>query len=135
VGAIKRGEQDKLYLGNLKAKRDWGHAWDYVEGMWLMLQQDKPDDYVLATGHTRTVRQFVEAAFAHAELPLVWNGDIGMIGNRAVVQIDPIYYRPLEVDTLIGDASKAREVLGWAPKISFDQMVKEMIEHDSAVLS
>ncbi len=116
---IKLGLQDKLYLGNLDARRDWGYARDYVEAMWLMLQADEPDDYVVATGETRSIREFLDAAFGH--LGIDW---------QKHVEIDPRYFRPAEVDLLLGDASKAREKLGWAPKVSFEQMVKIMIDSD-----
>ena len=116
---IKLGLQDKLYLGNLDARRDWGYAKDYVEAMWLMMQAGEPDDYVIATGETRSVRQFLDAAFALVDLD--W---------KPYVDIDPRYYRPAEVDTLLGDASKARQRLGWAPKVSFQEMLKIMIDHD-----
>jgi GDPmannose 4,6-dehydratase len=119
VGRIKYGLQDSLYLGNLDAKRDWGFAGDYVEAMWLMLQQDEPDDYVIATGETRSVREFAERAFAAADLDY-----------RDYVKIDPRYYRPAEVDLLLGDSTKARSALGWAPKTSFDQLVTAMVSHD-----
>jgi GDPmannose 4,6-dehydratase len=111
--------QDKLYLGNLDAKRDWGFAGDYVEAMWLMLQQDTPDDYVIATGETRSVREFVEPVFA--ALDLRW---------QDYVETDPRYFRPTEVDCLLGDASKARRVLAWKPRASFDGLVSMMVEHD-----
>jgi GDPmannose 4,6-dehydratase len=116
---IKEGLQDKLYLGNLDAKRDWGFAGDYVEAMWLMLQQEKPDDYVVATGETHSVRELVEHAFA--ELELDW---------QKHVEIDQRYLRPTEVDVLQGNASKARRVLGWRPKVGFAQLIKMMIAHD-----
>ena len=119
VGRIKHGLQDKLYLGNLEAKRDWGFAGDFVEAMWLMLQQDTPDDYVVATGAAYSVKQLCEAAFA--EVGLNW---------QQYVEIDPRYYRPAEVDNLQGDASKARSKLGWAPKVGFKDLVKMMVEHD-----
>jgi GDPmannose 4,6-dehydratase len=119
AGRIKVGLQDKLYLGNLEAKRDWGYAGDYVEAMWLMLQQDAPDDYVIATGETRSVRDFVEAAFDG--LGLDW---------REHVETDPRYFRPTEVDCLLGDSSKARRQLGWKPRVSFDELVSMMVEHD-----
>ncbi|MEO8178441.1 MAG: GDP-mannose 4,6-dehydratase [Deltaproteobacteria bacterium] len=119
VARIKHGVQDKLFLGNLDAKRDWGFAGDYVEGMWRMLQQEKPDDYVLATGETYSVRQFLDEAFALVELD--W---------QRYVQVDPRYFRPAEVDLLLGDASKARERLGWAPKVGFKQLVRMMVEAD-----
>jgi len=116
---IKEGIQDKLFLGNLDAKRDWGFAGDYVEAMWLMLQQDEPDDYVVATGETKSVREFVEETFALLDLD--WH---------KYVEVDPRYFRPAEVDLLLGDASKAANELGWRPKVSFRQLVKMMVEHD-----
>jgi GDPmannose 4,6-dehydratase len=116
---IKLGLQEKLYLGNLDAKRDWGHAEDYVEAMWLMLQQDEPGDYVVATGESHSVREFVEAVFER--LSLDW---------QQYVEIDPRYLRPAEVDFLQGDASKARRVLGWRPRVTFDDLVDRMIRHD-----
>src|SRR5215472_1397704 len=119
VGRIKEGLQEKLFLGNLEAKRDWGFAGDYVEAMWLMLQQPEPDDYVVATGETYSVRDFVERAFA--ELNLDW---------QRYVEIDPRYLRPTEVDVLQGDAAKARERLGWRPKVDFAGLVKMMVAHD-----
>lgn len=119
VTRIREGLQDKLYLGNLDAKRDWGFAGDYVEAMWLMLQQDKPDDYVIATGQTRTIREFLDLAFE--QLGLDWHN---------YVEIDPGYLRPAEVDLLQGDSSKARNLLGWRPKVSFEQLVAMMIESD-----
>jgi GDPmannose 4,6-dehydratase len=119
IGRIKLGLQDKVYLGNLDASRDWGFAGDYVEGIWAMLQHDTPDDFVLATGEMHTVREFAEAAFAEAELN--WQDH---------VEFDPRYLRPTEVDALKGDPSKARKVLGWTPKVSFDGLVTMMVEHD-----
>lgn len=119
VAHIVTGLQDKLYLGNLEAKRDWGYAREYVEAMWLMLQQAKPDDYVVATGESHSVREFLEAAFAHAGLD--W---------RKHVEIDPNYYRPTEVDLLVGDASKAKKQLGWEPKTKFNDLVKLMVDAD-----
>jgi GDPmannose 4,6-dehydratase len=136
VAAIKHGLQDRLFLGNLDAARDWGHARDYVEGMWLILQQAEPDDYVLATGKSHTVREFVEKAFAHAGRKLVWRGSgkdeqgVDAADGRVLVEIDPRYFRPTEVDTLVGDAGKARSKLGWQHKTSFDALVKEMVEAD-----
>jgi GDPmannose 4,6-dehydratase len=120
VGRIREGLQDTLYLGNMDAKRDWGFAGDYVEAMWMMLQQDKPDDYVVATGESYSVEQFVQAAFAEAGLS--WEDH---------VKIDPRYFRPTEVDALCGDASKARKALGWKPRVGFDQLVKMMVEADT----
>jgi GDPmannose 4,6-dehydratase len=122
IGRMAHGLQDKLYLGNLDAKRDWGHAEDYVEAMWLMLQAEKPDDYVVATGETHTVREFLEVAAARAGLSL---------GDRVV--IDPQYFRPTEVDLLIGDSTKARERLQWKPKVSFVELVHRMVDSDLAL--
>ncbi len=119
VGRIKCGLQDKLYLGNLDAKRDWGFAGDYVEMMWRMLQQDTPDDYVVATGETHSVKEFCEKAFAYVDLD-----------HKDFVQIDPRYFRPAEVDLLLGSPAKAKQKLGWEPKVSFDQLVAMMVEAD-----
>jgi GDPmannose 4,6-dehydratase len=136
VAAIKLGLQERLFLGNLDAVRDWGHARDYVEGMWLMLQQAEPDDYVLATGESHTVREFAEKAFAHIGRKIVWRGSgkdeqgVDASDGRILVEIDKRYFRPTEVDTLVGDASKAREKLGWRHKTNFDSLVKEMVEAD-----
>jgi GDPmannose 4,6-dehydratase len=116
---IKHAVQDKLFMGNLDAKRDWGFAGDYVEGMWLMLQQDKPDDYVLATGETYSVKEFLEAAFSHLDMD--W---------KKYVEVDPRYFRPAEVDLLLGDATKARTQLGWQPKVGFKELVKMMVDAD-----
>jgi GDPmannose 4,6-dehydratase len=123
VARIKHGLQDKLYLGNLDAKRDWGYAPDYVEAMWLMLQADAPDDYVIATGETHSVREFLELAFSHAGLD--W---------QSHVEIDPRYFRPSEVDVLQGDSTKARERLGWAPKVDFEELVTLMVDADVTAL-
>jgi len=123
VAHIKAGLQDKLYLGNLDAKRDWGYAKEYVEAMWLMLQQDQPDDYVIATGETHTVREFLEIAFSHAGLD--W---------RKHVEIDPRYFRPAEVDLLIGDYSKAKRKLGWEPKTKFADLARLMVDADIELL-
>lgn len=139
VAGISRGLQDALYLGNLDAKRDWGHARDYVEGMWRIVQHDKPDDFVLATGETHSVREFVELAFAEIGQSIVWEGaGVDEIGRDAKsgdvhVRIDPRYFRPTEVDLLIGDATKARTHLGWAPKTLFRDLVAEMVHADVAV--
>jgi GDPmannose 4,6-dehydratase len=119
VGRIRLGLQEKLYLGNLDARRDWGYAGDFVEAMWLMLQQEQPDDYVVATGESYSVREFVEAAFAHAGLD--W---------QQHVAFDPRYLRPTEVDVLQGDATRARTLLGWEPKVSFHELVQMMVDHD-----
>jgi GDPmannose 4,6-dehydratase len=136
VAAIHHGLQDVLWLGNLDAKRDWGHARDYVEGMWRMLQQPRGDDYVLATGETHTVREFVERAFAETGVTLRWEGagadETGRDAKTGAVRvkIDPRYFRPTEVDILLGDATKAREVLGWKHAISFPELVREMVKAD-----
>lgn len=140
VAAIELKQQEKLYLGNLDARRDWGHARDYVEGMWMMLQQPKPDDYVLATGEGHSVREFVESAFAHAGRTIVWEGrgsserGVEVGSGRILVEIDPRYYRPTEVESLLGDASKARRVLGWKHRVGFDALVREMVEEDLKAL-
>ena len=120
VARIKLGLQEKLTLGNLEASRDWGYAGDFVEAMWLMLQQDEPDDYVIATGETHTIRELLELAFAAA----------GLDGWENYVESDPRFMRPAEVDILTGDAGKARERLGWKPKVSFRELVKMMVEAD-----
>jgi GDPmannose 4,6-dehydratase len=136
VAAIKLGRQETLFLGNLDAKRDWGHARDYVEGMWQILQQPEPDDYVLATGEMHSVREFVEKAFAQIRIGIVWEGlgvdEIGIDARsgRVLVKVDPRYFRPTEVDFLIGDPSKARTKLGWKHKVSFDDLVAEMVAAD-----
>ena len=136
VAAIHLGLQETLYLGNLDAKRDWGHARDYVEGMWRILQQDKPDDYVLATGENHSVREFVELAFARIGRTLEWRGagleEAGVDGGTGdvLVKIDPRYFRPTEVDSLLGDAKKAHDRLGWRHQTSFDQLVAEMVDAD-----
>ena len=136
VAAIETGRQQELYIGNLEARRDWGHARDYVEGMWRMLQQPEPDDYVLATGETRSVREFVELAFAHVGRVLEWQGSgVDEVGREAAtgavrVRIDPRYFRPTEVDVLQGDATKAREKLGWRHTVGFTELVREMVESD-----
>ena len=134
---IAAGRQEKLLLGNLDAKRDWGYAKDYVECMWMILQHDTPEDFVIATGETRTVREFAEAAFAHAGMQLRWEGEgvrekgIDQATGRTLVEVSPEFFRPAEVDLLLGDPSKARELLGWNPrKTSFEELVKIMVEHD-----
>lgn len=136
VAAIYHGQEQPLKLGNLEAKRDWGHARDYVEGMWLMLQQEIPNDYVLATGQTYSVREFVELAFKEIGIAIEWQGkgieEIGInaANGKTLVCIDPKYFRPTEVDLLLGDATKAKQALGWTPKISFQTLVKEMVAAD-----
>jgi GDPmannose 4,6-dehydratase len=140
VAAIKLGRQAKLYIGNLDAKRDWGHARDYVEGMWRMLQQPKPDDYVLATGESHTVREFVERAFAEVGRKIDWRGKgraergLDAKTGQVLVEVDPRYFRPTEVDRLCGDAAKARRVLGWRHRTSFKALVHEMVEADLEVV-
>jgi GDPmannose 4,6-dehydratase len=135
LARIKVGLQDKLYLGNLDAKRDWGHARDYVEVMWLMLQQDQPQDYVIATGHQYSVRDFIERAAEPLGIRLRWQGEgVDEQGidaeGRVIVAVDPRYFRPAEVDTLLGDASKAHRELGWKPRIGFAELVSEMVTED-----
>ncbi len=136
VARIKLGLQKDLYLGNLDAKRDWGHAKDYVNAMWLMLQQDNPDDYVVATGRAYSVREFVEKAFSRVEISIEWKDKgldekgIDVDTGRVLVRIDPRYFRPTEVDFLLGDPSKAKKMLGWEPVISFDKLVDLMIKED-----
>jgi GDPmannose 4,6-dehydratase len=139
VAQIHLGLLDRLYLGNLNAKRDWGHAKDYVEGMWRMLQQDTPDDYVLATGRTVPIRDFVNMAFAHVGKTLEWKGkgvdEQGICKETGdiLVQVDPRYFRPAEVDLLVGDASKAKRVLGWESTYTLEELCKEMVESDVAL--
>jgi GDPmannose 4,6-dehydratase len=136
VAAIELGLQSKLFLGNLAVTRDWGHARDYVEGMWLMLQQPEPDDYILATGEEHSVRDFVEKAFAHVDIKINWRGSgvteqgLDARDGRVLVEIDPRYFRPTETDALLGDPSKARQKLGWSHKVSFDELVREMVDSD-----
>ena len=136
VARISMGTQERVYLGNIDAKRDWGHASDFVEGMWRMLQQEEPEDFVLATGVTTTIREFTERAFAEVGITLEWSGNgVDETGRDAksgniLVSIDPAYFRPTEVDLLIGDASKAREKLGWQPTCNLQQMIEEMIKAD-----
>jgi len=143
VARIHRGMQKSLYLGNLDSKRDWGHARDYIEGMWQMLQVETPEDFVLATNETHTVREFIEKAFAHLGTTVKWLGETGTVAeiavddkdhSRVLVRIDPKYFRPTEVDLLLGDATKAKEKLGWVPKILFEDLVKEMVTADLAAV-
>lgn len=143
IVAGQEGRNTPLYLGTLDSKRDWGHARDYVQGMWLMLQQDNPDDYVLATGETHTVREFVEKAFGYAGVTIQWQGPTGTIEetgvdaadpSRVLVRIDPKYFRPTEVHLLLGDSTKAKKMLGWESKTSFEELVKEMVEFDMAIV-
>jgi GDPmannose 4,6-dehydratase len=136
VAAIEHGQQKKLYVGNLDARRDWGHARDYVEGMWMMLQQPKPGDYVLATGEAHTVRELVERAFAVVGRKIAWRGngqdEIGVDEKTGdtLIEIDPNYFRPTEVDFLLGDPSKARRELGWKHRVSFNELIEEMVKSD-----
>jgi GDPmannose 4,6-dehydratase len=136
VAAIAHGQQSQLFLGNLDATRDWGHARDYVEGMWLMLQQDEPDDYVLATGEAHSVREFVEIAFGHVGRHIEWRGEgveeVGMDkkSNEPLIVIDPRYFRPTEVDQLLGNPAKAKHKLGWSHRVGFKELVAEMMESD-----
>jgi len=133
---IKLGLQDKLYLGNLNAKRDWGHSKDSVEAMWLMLQQLKPDDYVIATGKQHSVKEFCELAFKELGIDLEWQGQgidekaIDKKTNKVIIEVDSRYFRPAEVESLLGDSTKARKELGWKPKITFEELVKEMVQFD-----
>jgi GDPmannose 4,6-dehydratase len=136
VAAIELGLQERVYLGNLDAERDWGHARDYVEGMWMMLQQDEPDDYVLATGEKHAVREFVERAFDYVGRPIAWRGKgvdetgVDAKTGKILVEIDPRYFRPTEVDLLLGDPRKAHQKLGWRHKTSFADLVGEMVDND-----
>jgi len=136
VAAIEAGQQQQLFIGNLNAQRDWGHARDYVAGMWMMLQQDKPDDYVLATGETHTVREFIELAFAVVGRRIRWRGEgvdevgIDQSSGKELIKVDPRYFRPTEVDTLLGDASKAHAKLGWRHRVSFNDLVTELVTSD-----
>ena len=140
VAAIHQGYQSRLYLGNLDSKRDWGHARDYVEAMWLMLQQDQPEDYVIATGETHTVREFVELAFGEVGRQIAWRGagtqeqGVDAKSGQVLVSIDPRYFRPTEVDYLHGDPAKARSKLGWKHKVSFRELVAEMVVDDLKVV-
>merc|ERR1711998_680905 len=136
VARIHKGLQECLYMGNIDAKRDWGHARDYVEMMWMMLQQETADDYVVATGETNTVRSFIELAFSEIGITIEWSGkgvdEVGTCSKtgKAYVKIDPKYFRPTEVELLIGDPTKAKQKLGWVPKIAMSELCKEMIAAD-----
>ena len=134
LARIKIGLQKNLYLGNLNALRDWGHAKDFVEAQWLMLQQQKPEDFVIATGKQYSVRDFINLASKFLDMTIEWKGkdleEVGSYNGKEIIKIDPKYFRPTEVETLLGDASKAKEKLNWVPKISFEQLVKEMIDKD-----
>jgi GDPmannose 4,6-dehydratase len=136
VAAIETGQQQQFFVGNLNARRDWGNARDYVEGMWLMMQQPKPDDYVLATGEAHSVREFVEHAFGVVGRRIAWRGEgvnevgVELTSGKELVKVDPRYFRPTEVDVLQGDATKARSILGWKHKASFSELVAEMVTSD-----
>lgn len=136
IGNILKGKQDKISLGNLSAKRDWGFAGDYVEAMWMMLQQDKPEDYVIATGETHAVREFCELAFKYAGIDIEWDGEgvnekgVDRKTGKVLVDVNPRYFRPAEVELLIGDPSKAKEELGWRPKMGFKELVEIMVKED-----
>ena len=134
LARLKLGLQKNLYLGNLDAKRDWGHAKDFVEAQWLMLQQEKPEDFVIATGKQYSVRDFINEALKNLDMKIEWNGkdlnEVGSFKGKDIIKIDPRYFRPTEVESLLGDASKAKKKLNWNPKISFEQLVKEMIDKD-----
>ena len=136
VARVKLGLQEKLFLGNLDARRDWGYAPDFVRAMWLIMQQDHPDDYVIATGENHTVREFVEKSFAEVGMDIAWEGEgihekgIEMGSGKVRVEVDSRYFRPTEVDCLLGDATKAKEKLGWEPKVDFDELVKIMVRED-----
>ena len=143
VARISQGKMKTLYLGNLDAKRDWGHARDYVEGMWLMVQRDEPDDFVLSTGECHSVKEFCEVAFARVGITVQWKGEAGSVDeigvdakdpNRVLVKVDPKYFRPTEVDLLVGDCSKAKKLLGWTPKVTFKALAEEMVDADLAEL-
>jgi len=139
LARIKLGLQKTLYLGNLNAMRDWGHAKDYVEVQWLMLQQEKPSDFVIATGKQYSVRDFINLAAKNLDMKIEWKGkdedEIGICENKEIIKIDTNYYRPTEVESLLGDASKAKKDLGWEPKISFEELVKEMVDEDLKSIS
>jgi GDPmannose 4,6-dehydratase len=137
LARIKLGTQKNLYLGNLDAKRDWGHAKDFVEAQWLMLQQQQPEDFVIATGKQHSVRDFVNEAAKNLDMEIIWKGknleEVGSYNEKDIIKVDPRYFRPTEVETLLGDSSKAKEKLNWSPKISFEQLVREMVREDSKI--
>jgi len=139
MAKIKQGLQESLSLGNLDAKRDWGHAKDYVEAMWLMLQQDKPEDFVIATGKQYSVRDFIKEVAKNLEMEITWQGskehEVGFWNEKPIIKVNPKYYRPAEVETLLGDATKAKQQLNWQPKINFEELVAEMIQSDLEDLS
>ena len=139
LSRIKLGLQKELYLGNLNSLRDWGHAKDYVEAQWLMLQKEKPEDFVIATGKQYSVRDFINLAAKQLDMKIDWSGEdlneVGSLEGKDIIKVDPRYFRPTEVDTLLGDASKAKEKLNWSPKISFEELVKEMVEQDFKLIN
>ncbi len=141
VARIKQGVQDHIELGNLDSKRDWGHAKDYVHAMWMLLQNDKPDDYVIATNETRTVREFVETAFRHVGIEIAWEGQgVDEVGRdketgRVLVTINPEFFRPAEVEVLLGNPAKAETELGWKREISFAQLVERMVKNDMEIVA
>ena len=134
LAKIKLGVQKNLYLGNLNAMRDWGHAKDYIEAQWLMMQQESPDDFVIATGKKYSVKDFINLAAKYLDMQIEWKGknleEVGLSNGREIIKVDPRYFRPTEVDSLLGDATKAKKKLNWTPKISFEQLVKEMVYED-----
>jgi GDPmannose 4,6-dehydratase len=134
LARIKLGLQDVLYMGNLNSKRDWGHAKDYIEAQWLMLQQDKPEDFVIATGKQYSVRDFINVAAKNLNMKIEWKGknldEVGSINGKDIIKVDPRYFRPTEVESLLGNPTKAKEKLNWIPKINFEQLVKEMVNED-----
>ena len=134
LARIKIGLQKNLYLGNLNSLRDWGHAKDFVEAQWLMLQQQNPEDFVIATGKQYSVRNFINLASKFLDIKMEWKGqgleEVGYFNGKEIIKIDPKYFRPTEVETLLGDATKAKKKLKWSPKISFEQLVKEMVDED-----
>ena len=141
VAAIQTGKQEKLHMGNLDAQRDWGHARDYMEGVWRILQQDKPDDFLLATGETHSVREFIELAFAEVGRTIAWQGQgvaekgLDAATGKVLIEVDPLYFRPTEVDLLRGDATKAHQILGWKHTTTFKELVREMVQSDLALAS
>jgi GDPmannose 4,6-dehydratase len=141
AAAISKGKQDCLYMGNIDARRDWGYAKDFVEGMWRILQQDTPADYILATGEMHTVREFIEHSFNLVDMPIRWEGEaedevgIDSKSGKTIVRIDPQYYRPAEVEQLLGNPTKAKEKLGWEPQVKFEELVEIMLKADLDAIS
>jgi len=134
LARIKLGLQKNLYMGNLNAKRDWGHAKDFVEAQWLILQQDSPEDFVVATGKQHSVRDFINLASKKLDMEIEWSGkgleEVGSFKGNEIIKVEPRYFRPTEVETLLGDSSKAKEKLNWSPKITFEQLVNDMVDED-----